>query len=98
MADLSVMMIPASLEMAERAHRGKTARVVLTGDGGGDWLIPLGFSEASQTPDVVLTTDVVAWCRCVSERLAPDALPRDVEGDPALADDLAAASSAFATL
>jgi uncharacterized protein (TIGR03083 family) len=98
MADLSVMIVPASLEMVEHAHRGKTARVVLTGDGGGDWLIPLGFSEASATPDVVLTADVVAWCRCASERLAPDALPREVEGDPALADDLVAASSAFATL
>lgn len=98
MADLSVMSMAASLEMTERAHRGKTARVVLTGDGGGDWLIPLGFSEASATPDVVLTADVVAWCRCASERLAPDALPREVEGDPDLADDLVAASSAFATL
>jgi len=47
---------------------------------------------------VVLTADVVDWCRCVSERVAPEALARRVEGDPALADDLAAASSAFATL
>jgi hypothetical protein len=46
----------------------------------------------------VLTADVVDWCRCVSERLAPEALPRQVEGDPTLADDLAAAASAFATL
>jgi len=98
MAELSVTIMPASLEMVERAHRGKTARVVLTGDGGGEWLIPLGFSEVASTPDVVLTADVVAWCRVVSERLAPEALPRHVEGDPALADDLAATSSAFATL
>jgi uncharacterized protein (TIGR03083 family) len=98
MADVSVRSMPAALEVTERAHRGKTARVVLTGDGGGDWLIPLGFSETGETPDVVLTADVVDWCRCVSERLAPEALARQVEGDPALADDLAAASSAFATL
>jgi uncharacterized protein (TIGR03083 family) len=98
MADLSVTTMPASLEVVERAHRGKTARVVLRGEGGGDWLIPLGFSEMGATPDVVVTADVVAWCRVVSERLAPEALPRQVEGDPALADDLAAASSAFATL
>lgn len=98
MADVSVTAMPAALEVAERAHRGKTARVVLTGDGGGDWLIPLGFSETGETPDVVLTADVVDWCRCVSERVPPGALPREVEGDPALADDLAAASSAFATL
>jgi uncharacterized protein (TIGR03083 family) len=98
MANLSVSTMPASLEMVERAHRGKTARVVLTGAGGGDWLIPLGFSETSEVPDVVLTADVVAWCRVASERMAPEALARHVEGDPALADDLAAASSAFATL
>jgi uncharacterized protein (TIGR03083 family) len=98
MADASVTAMPAALEVADRAHRGKTARVVLTGDGGGDWLIPLGFSEMRETPDVVLTADVVDWCRCVSERVAPEALARRVEGDPALADDLAAASSAFATL
>jgi uncharacterized protein (TIGR03083 family) len=98
MADLSVTTMPASLEVAERAHRGKTARVVLTGPGGGDWLIPLGFSETSDVPDVVLTADVVGWCRVASERLAPAALARHVEGDPALADDLVAASSAFATL
>jgi hypothetical protein len=61
-------------------------------------LIPLGFSETGETPNVVLTADVVDWCRCVSERVAPGALARRVEGDPALADDLAAASSAFATL
>jgi uncharacterized protein (TIGR03083 family) len=98
MADVSVTAMPAALEVAGRAHRGKTARVVLTGDGGGDWLIPLGFSETGETSDVVLTADVVDWCRCVSERVAPEALARTVEGDPALADDLAAASSAFATL
>jgi hypothetical protein len=46
----------------------------------------------------VFTADIVDWCRRVSERLAPEALSREVEGDPALADDLAAASSAFATL
>jgi uncharacterized protein (TIGR03083 family) len=98
MADLSITTMPAALEVAGRAHPGRTARIVLTGDGGGDWLIPFGFAEVGETPDVVLTADVVDWCRCVSERMAPDALPRQVEGDPALADDLAAASSAFATL
>jgi uncharacterized protein (TIGR03083 family) len=98
MADLSVMTMPASLEMVELAHRGKTARVILTGDGGGDWLIPLGFSQVSETPDVVLTADVVAWCRRASERLTPESLPREVQGEAALADDLVAASSAFATL
>jgi uncharacterized protein (TIGR03083 family) len=98
MADLSVTTMPVSLEKTGRAHPGKTARVVLTGAGGGDWLIPLGVGEVGASPDVVFTADVVDWCRCAAERLAPEALPRQVEGDPPLADDLAAASSAFATL
>ena len=98
MADLSITSMPAALEVAGRAHPDRTGRVVLTGAGGGDWLIPLGFGEVGEAPDVVLTADVVDWCRVVSERMAPGALPRTVEGDPALADDLAAAASAFATL
>lgn len=98
MADLSVTSMPAALEVAGRAHPDKTGRVVLTGAGGGDWLIPLGFGEAGETPDVVLTADVVDWCRVVSERMPPGELPRTVEGDPTLADDLAASASAFATL
>jgi uncharacterized protein (TIGR03083 family) len=98
MADLSVTSMPAALEVAGRAHPGRTARVALTGAGGGDWLIPLGFGEVGQVPDVVLTADVVDWCRVASERMPPEDLPRTVEGDPALADDLTAASSAFATL
>ena len=98
MTDLSVTSMPAALEVAGRAHPDKTGRVVLTGAGGGDWLIPLGFAEAGETPDVVLTADVVDWCRVVSERMAPEDLPRHVEGDPALAADLVASASAFATL
>jgi len=98
MADLSVTSMPAALEISGRAHPDKTGRVVLTGAGGGDWLIPLGFGEVRETEDVVLTADVVDWCRVASERMAPGDLPRTVEGDPALADDLAAAASAFATL
>jgi uncharacterized protein (TIGR03083 family) len=98
MADLSVTSMPAALEVAGRAHPDKTGRVVLTGAGGGDWLIPLGFGEVGETPDVVLTADVVDWCRVASERMAPEHLPRTVEGDPAPADDLAAAASVFATL
>jgi uncharacterized protein (TIGR03083 family) len=98
MAHLSVTSMPAALEIGGRAHPDKTGRVVLTGAGGGDWLIPLGFGEVGETEDVVLTADIVDWCRVASERMAPEDLPRTVEGDPALADDLAVAASAFATL
>src|SRR5262249_52130499 len=99
MADLSVTSMPAALEAAGRAHPDKTGRVVPTARAAPDSrLAPLGFGGVGDAPGVALTADGVAWCRVVSERMAPEALPRTVEGDPALADDLAAASSAFATL
>ena len=51
--ELSVMSEPRVAHPAHRARaarigsaRGKTARLVLTGDGGGDWLIPLGDGDA----------------------------------------------------
>jgi hypothetical protein len=53
---------------------------------------------ADVVPDVTLTADVVDWCLVVGERLAPTDLPRRVDGDTALADDLVAAAPAFATL
>src|SRR5262245_30845823 len=47
MAEVSVTSMPAALEVAGRAHPDKTGRVVLTGDGGGEWLIPLGLDRKS---------------------------------------------------
>ena len=43
----------------------RVARVVLTGDGGGDWLIAMGggHAPAGAVSDVTLTADVVDWCR-----------------------------------
>ena len=84
--------------MAGRSRPGRTARLVLTGDGGGEWLIAMGGGEAATTPDVTLTTGVVDWCRLVGERIAPDDLDYSVDGDPGLAEDLLVAASAFATL
>ena len=49
-------------------------------------------------PDVTLTADVVDWCLLVGERIDPDALVREVDGDTSLVDDLLASASAFATL
>ena len=100
MAELSTSILPPALALAGRARPGHTARVVLTGDGGGSWLIPLEFGEATPTapPDVTLTTDVVDWCRVAAERLDSAELACTVDGDERLADELLEAASAFATL
>jgi uncharacterized protein (TIGR03083 family) len=99
MAELAVATLPPALARAGKARPGRHARLVLTGDGGGDWLVALGSGPGTMAaPDVTITADVVDWCLVAGERLEAAALARTVEGDAALADDLAEAASAFATL
>ena len=100
MANLSMRTLPFALLVTDRAHPAKVARIVLTGSGGGEWTCSMGGARppADAVPDVTLTADIVDWCLVAGERLAPAELPRRVDGDPALADDLVAAAPAFATL
>ncbi len=48
MADFSLVNLPIWLELTGRAHPGQTARVVLTGAGGGSWLVPMGGEGGSR--------------------------------------------------
>jgi uncharacterized protein (TIGR03083 family) len=102
MSDLARRILPLALAVAGHEHDGRTARLVLTGDGGGDWLVPMGAGSADAppdvTPDVTVTADVVDWCRLVGDRIAPDALRVVVDGDEVLGRELVAAAPALATL
>ncbi len=98
MSDLARRILPLALAVAGREHDGRTARLVLTGDGGGDWLVPMGVGSADAPPDVTVTADVVDWCRLVGDRIAPDALRVEVDGDEVLGRELVAAAPALATL
>jgi uncharacterized protein (TIGR03083 family) len=98
MSDLAGRILPLALAVAGRTHDGKTAHLVLTGDGGGDWMVPMGDGPASASPDVTVTADVLEWCRLVGDRIEPGELQYAVEGDPDLARDLVASGSALATL
>lgn len=99
MADLTARMMPAALAVSQRSRPGKTARLALTGPGGGEWLVPMsGDVDMTRAPDVTLTADVVEWCRVFGERLDPAVLPRRVDGDETLVDDLLASAPALAML
>lgn len=109
MADFSMQSLPAWLEASGRAHPGRVARIVLTGVGGGSWLVPLALGEASVveavdagTADVVIETDLIDWCHRVAERITTDEISVRVAGTPDLADELAgdilASASALARL
>ena len=95
MSNLAVRLVADF--MADGGHEGRAIRVVLTGAGGGDWTLGLGGFEPAGPPDVTLTADVVAFCTLIGGRLSPAQLPRVVEGDGELGDELlrAAASLAF---
>ena len=69
-----------------------SARVVLTGAGGGTWVVDRG---PAGTGDLLVVADVVDYCRMASRRLAPDALDTVVEGDRPVADALLAAAQLF---
>ena len=104
MSDLAGRILPLALAVAGRAHDGRTARLVLTGDGGGEWLVPMGdgdptaIADGSVTADVTVTADVLDWCQLVGDRVAVDDLVFETEGDELLARDLVAAAPALATL
>ena len=68
----------------------------LTGLGGGVFERPMAMDDNVGTPDVMITADVVDFCRLAAQRIAPQDLDASIEGDPALADLVLAAASAFA--
>ena len=99
MSDLAGRTLSMALGLVQRTREDKTARLVLTGAGGGEWLVAMdGSGMSSESPDVTLTADVVDWCMLVGDRIAPDAISHTVDGDARLAEDLLAAAPALATL
>jgi uncharacterized protein (TIGR03083 family) len=94
MAELGVRALPLMLAARGRTHPGRSARVVLTGPGGGDWLIPLAPGETPSVPAVTLTMDVVEFCFRVADRRRPEELSTRVavvdDTDPDEADRLIA--------
>lgn len=98
MAEGSMMMVPSALEATSLERPGRTARIVLTGAGGGEWLVAMQVGGEVGEPDVAVTLPVVDWCRRFSERLSAEELDLAVRGDRRLAADLVAAAPAFASL
>ncbi|HUI04307.1 MAG TPA: maleylpyruvate isomerase family mycothiol-dependent enzyme [Acidimicrobiales bacterium] len=97
MTSLAVTLLPAALARTERSGEGLSARIVLTGPGGGTWQRGLGPPSAAGGPaavvnegpvDVRIVVDAVEFCRLVANRVDPGTLAAVVTGDAALARDL----------
>lgn len=98
MTALAMDLLPPAMGLRSLARPGAVARIVLTGAGGGTWLRPLDPAGQvhGRSADVVLVADATDYCRLAANRLTPDTIEVDVEGDEALARDVLAAASAFA--
>lgn len=73
----------------------QSARVVLTGDGGGTFNIG-GQGAAADMRQVTLVADVVDYCHRVADRLSLQDIEFTAEGDTLLAQELLSVASAFA--
>jgi len=98
MADLAGRILGPSIEAGGLSRPGATGRLVLSGAGGGEWQVGFGTDGPNRFSDVVVTVDVVDWCRLVGDRMDADQLPHAVAGDDTLADAMIASASVFATL
>jgi uncharacterized protein (TIGR03083 family) len=83
-ADLSLRNLFSATLVTAPHQSSRSARIVLTGPGGGVWRVGAPAGE----PDVRVVADVVDYCRMVARRLTPEALGADVTGDADLARDL----------
>ena len=98
-AELAMQSLPLAMAVQGTPHSDRTARMVLTGPGGGEWTIACGPGEPSATQvDVVVTASIVDFCRRFADRLAPDEVAVTVEGDADLARELVTVANAFAGL
>jgi hypothetical protein len=99
MTELAVQLLPAGMARANRPADGRSARVVLTGPGGGTWQTGLGLADAGPVEgpvDVRIVVDSVDFCRLVANRIDPTALAASITGDGALARDLFAGATTLA--
>jgi len=98
MAELAVQTLPLALGAKGYAFPGRTARVVVSGAGGGDWTIACGGEPAGASPDVILRVPIFEFCQRFAERVGVDDVPFEIEGDVELGRALLDAAPAFAGL
>ncbi len=92
-----IAVLPVALNLMEQSRPDRTARVVLTGAGGGTFDIPMAPDSPVGPPDVLIVADVVEFCRLAARRIRPAALSATIEGDgEQLADLILVAAGAFA--
>ena len=97
MSDVAVGILPYCLVAKGDTAPAASARVVLTGPGGGSWDVSLDGRERAGV-DVTLTMNVVDYCRRVADRITIDECAARIDGDVALGVRMLECATALATL
>ena len=99
MAVLSAQLIPRCLDQCGIAQPGRTARLVLTGPGAGEFVVPLApGGDTTAEPSVTLEVPVMEWCLRIGDRIEPENISMTVTGDADLARDIIEAANCLAML
>ena len=96
MTGVAVAAIPLGMLLGKLDDGGHTARIVLTGRGGGVWNQSLRLGADPGEPSVTIVADAIEFCRLAAQRIAPADLSAEVEGSMDLALDVLRGASVFA--
>jgi uncharacterized protein (TIGR03083 family) len=96
MTRTAVRAIPLGMLLGNIDGGTQTARIVLTGRGGGVWNQPLQLGLEAGEPAVTIVADALEFCRLAAQRITPADLDTEVEGSMDLAITVLRGASVFA--
>jgi uncharacterized protein (TIGR03083 family) len=96
MATQLMRVLPLGMAMSGCARPGRTARIHVTGPGGGTFLVPLSPGDVPGDPDVILSASTLDLCRVAARRLSTDEFELGVEGTRELVEPILVGATAFA--
>ena len=96
MTRTAVRAIPLGMLLGGIDGGSQTARLVLTGVGGGVWNQPLQLGAEAGEPSVTIIADALEFCRLAAQRIAPADLDAEVDGPTDLAITVLRGASVFA--
>jgi uncharacterized protein (TIGR03083 family) len=94
MTRLVTALLPIGMALADRPPEGRVARLVLTGPGGGTFLVPPGTDHRRADARIVL--DATVFCRVVGARQAVASAGALLSGDEELGSDVLAGAARLA--
>jgi len=96
MADLAVGLLPAGIARSGRTLAGRTARLVLTGPGGGTWDVNVDGAEERRPATTRVVVDATSFCRVVGDRDDIVGTNAIIDGDADVAHAVFAGAAALA--